>query len=499
MILFPEISGPITAPFRWGGNVVEYSHYLGLFTIFTFILGATTRSWHTLFFTVATFAIYGVITNSFYMLDLVRNFPFFDNSSNTRLRFLWCITVAVVAAYGFDRWLGSRSKSAHYAVGMRRRTSILALTAVFSVPLLLSRFNIEPFNVIYGDPQVLESLWQQCALLSILALLLCSSSVGSLQPYHIIALLLVMLIDLTLNNSSYNKFLAAERTVPPMRSTDFLQAGLKNSDARIMPIERAFIANFNMPYKIPSIQPRGLFTDRQKLFYRLIDPGALTVHPSMYFYSWQNTNLDSQAIDMMNVRYLVVAPRQGDQQFNQTLTHKWQKVFQGELDIYRNRAPTASAYLIESAERVESPEAAMERLKQVNFRRVVIVEDPQIRVVGAPSFKTKKRLLMKSFSADHYNFETFTNYDGYLMLSRFYHPAWRAFVDGSPVPVYYANGALMTIELPSGKHNVRFEFEPRLYPLGRRITLVTLILLLLAGTGMIIPRIAALVRWQRLL
>jgi hypothetical protein len=49
---------------------------------------------------------------------------------------------------------------------------------------------------------------------------------------------------------------------------------------------------------------------------------------------------------------------------------------------------------------------------------------------------------------------------GMLVLHDLYHPAWRASLDGAPVPVYRANALFRAVYVPAGKHRVRFAYRP---------------------------------------
>ena len=49
---------------------------------------------------------------------------------------------------------------------------------------------------------------------------------------------------------------------------------------------------------------------------------------------------------------------------------------------------------------------------------------------------------------------------GFVLLNGAWHPWWRASVDGHPVPVLKANVLFRAVQVPAGKHRIRFEFEP---------------------------------------
>jgi uncharacterized membrane protein YfhO len=46
-----------------------------------------------------------------------------------------------------------------------------------------------------------------------------------------------------------------------------------------------------------------------------------------------------------------------------------------------------------------------------------------------------------------------------LILSEIYYPAWRAYLDGQPVPVYAVDRALRGVAVPAGEHVVELRYE----------------------------------------
>lgn len=77
----------------------------------------------------------------------------------------------------------------------------------------------------------------------------------------------------------------------------------------------------------------------------------------------------------------------------------------------------------------------------------------------------------------------------FLFLSENWHPGWSATADGRPATVLRAQHTLIGVPLEAGARQVELVFRDRKYPLGRAITLGTLLLLLgVAGQGWWIRR-----------
>jgi len=49
---------------------------------------------------------------------------------------------------------------------------------------------------------------------------------------------------------------------------------------------------------------------------------------------------------------------------------------------------------------------------------------------------------------------------GFVILNDIWHPWWQASVDGRPAPIFKANVMFRAVEVPKGRHVVRFEFKP---------------------------------------
>jgi hypothetical protein len=79
--------------------------------------------------------------------------------------------------------------------------------------------------------------------------------------------------------------------------------------------------------------------------------------------------------------------------------------------------------------------------------------------------------------------------DGFLLLTDTFYPGWRAQVDGIPTPIYRANISVRGIQLPKGRHEVRFTYDAPGFARGLKITLLAVsILLLWAGGATYIDR-----------
>ncbi len=84
-----------------------------------------------------------------------------------------------------------------------------------------------------------------------------------------------------------------------------------------------------------------------------------------------------------------------------------------------------------------------------------------------------------SYAPNDLNYEYKTEKNGLAVFSEIYYPkGWNAYVDGEPTPHFRANYVLRAMVLPAGNHQVEFKFEPKVYLVGEKISLISSITLL---------------------
>ncbi len=88
---------------------------------------------------------------------------------------------------------------------------------------------------------------------------------------------------------------------------------------------------------------------------------------------------------------------------------------------------------------------------------------------------------MISYLPNELKYEYHSSQGGLAVFSEMYYPhGWKAYVDGSPLPVIRANYVLRALSLPAGDHNIRFIFEPQIVKTGGNYSLAGYFLFIIA-------------------
>ena len=191
--------------------------------------------------------------------------------------------------------------------------------------------------------------------------------------------------------------------------------------------------------------------------------------------------LDSPLLDLLNVRYMVVpADVDPDQDGLRSLKEAHPTVYEDDLvEVLDNRDALPRAWIVHSA-REASPSETLEQLGSgaVDPRETALLErrPPDLAVPDDPA---ADRATVTEYEADSMSLKTVTGAPGLLVLSEPYYPAWKAYVDGEPAPLYVADHALRAVPVPAGEHSVELRYESWTLRTGLAVSLAAYLALAL--------------------
>jgi hypothetical protein len=196
--------------------------------------------------------------------------------------------------------------------------------------------------------------------------------------------------------------------------------------------------------------------------------------------------LDSPLLDLLNVRYIVVpAVAQPEQSVLRELKDTNPTVYSdGQVDVLENRDALPRAWIVHSAKQATRTETLkLLNSGEVDPRRTALLARPPPDL-ARPDDASADRASVTTYEADRIRLRTSTGASGLLVLSEAYYPAWKAYVDGRPVPLYVADHVLRAVPVPAGEHTVELRYESWSLRVGLAVSLIsylTLIALAVAG------------------
>jgi hypothetical protein len=221
---------------------------------------------------------------------------------------------------------------------------------------------------------------------------------------------------------------------------------------------------------------------------------ALNGYEQSYHYAdVSDEDLDSPLLDLLNVRYVIVpadTPTESQPGLNRVLRAQHPTVYEDDrLKVLENQEALPRAWIVHSARQVGSKEEALDLLSagQVDPEETALLEDVPPEM-SQPDEASADRTSVVEYGADRIELATTTETPGLLVLSEVHYPAWRAYVDGRPAPVYVTDHLLRSVPIPEGEHTVELRYESWTLRVGVAISLI-------ACAALVALAAAAGVRW----
>jgi hypothetical protein len=158
----------------------------------------------------------------------------------------------------------------------------------------------------------------------------------------------------------------------------------------------------------------------------------------------------------------------------------------GNAYVYRVEG-AARVRFVRAARHVTTDQETGKRLLDFSFDpdREILLSDapdsvhPTVDELGdGPSTTAAARAVVTREDSRELEIDAEAPADGFLLLADTFYPGWTARVDGTPTPIYRANHSVRGIQLPKGRHEVRFTYEAPGFARGLQITLLAVSILL---------------------
>jgi hypothetical protein len=157
-------------------------------------------------------------------------------------------------------------------------------------------------------------------------------------------------------------------------------------------------------------------------------------------------------------------------------------IYNPEAPPITNSKTLGSAWIVNSYQIVENADQEIAALDKLDPGKTVVVDKKfQSLLEGVVQGNgSTSAISLKSYSPNQLVY----NYSGkgneIVVFSEIYYPkGWNAYLGDKPVPHFQANYVLRAMVVPEGNYDITFKFEPVSYRLGKQISMVSSILLLL--------------------
>lgn len=177
-----------------------------------------------------------------------------------------------------------------------------------------------------------------------------------------------------------------------------------------------------------------------------------------------------EILNMLNAKYFITPDQQGN------------KVAQPNPQAYGH------AWFVKSFKLVPNADAEMAALRTVNLREEAVIDQKFASQLNGlkPATDSTAKISLISYKPNELVYETNANAEGLAVFSEIYYNVrneWQVTIDDKPADMLRADYILRALRVPAGKHTIKFRFEPVSVATGKKIDLVSSLLLvgLVAG------------------
>jgi len=143
-----------------------------------------------------------------------------------------------------------------------------------------------------------------------------------------------------------------------------------------------------------------------------------------------------------------------------------------------------ACWLVKQVKVVDNATAALQAIGSTNLKDTAIVEGTAAASITQPQWDSTASIRLVKFDNDQIDYESNAAAPQFAVFSEMYYPAgWNAYIDGKPAAYLKTDYALRGIQIPAGKHAIRFVFEPSTFKKGVNISFAASFVILIVLVG----------------
>ncbi len=371
----------------------------------------------------------------FAKIPFLLNLPFISSSQPTRLLFIACFSLSVLAALGFD-----------YFIRLSKRNIFITIS-FFGLLLLGLWFFVLGFRF---EPELLNvskrNLYFPSLIFAILLVLLLIINLGKNKLKKILILLLIIIafIDGFRFFTKFNTFSDKKYFFPETSVVNFLKKD--KSVFRIASLDsRTLAPNFLTFYKIQSVEGYDpLFLKSYAEFVAASERGRPDISPPYGFNRIITPhNVFSNMLDLLNVKYIL--------SLDEISSKKFEKVFEsGKTKVYENKNVFPRVFFVEKAIYLKTKEEQIKGMFENDLAKTAVVGEKIDGVLNVG------KAVINSYAENEIIIKTNNEGEGFLVLTDAFYPSWKATIDGKMVKINKTDYTFRGLLVPKGEHEIKF-------------------------------------------
>ncbi|MCF6350459.1 MAG: YfhO family protein [Flavobacteriaceae bacterium] len=217
-------------------------------------------------------------------------------------------------------------------------------------------------------------------------------------------------------------------------------------------------------YRVGNFSSNLMNEARTSYFHNSIG-GYHAAKPRRYqeLFDFHSNNLET--LNMLNTKYFIFNDEKGNEIFQE------------------NEAANGNVWFVNTLHFVNSADKEIKALDSLKTKieAVIFSSKNNKTTLKNNTYPKDTTAIIKltKMETTKFTYNSFATLDQFAVFSEMYFKDWVAYIDGIKVPIIRVNYVLRALEIPKGKHEIIFEFQPKVIKTGNQIVLISYILLLL--------------------
>ncbi|MBW3671586.1 MAG: YfhO family protein, partial [Acidobacteria bacterium] len=377
----------------------------------------------------------------------------FDIAINNRLIFVALFSMAVLGAFGMDAWRDS---------GRDKELALCyALVAVVFVAVVAILWTWMRQNGLSREYLVEKSLLLVVPLL-VAAMVL---SVARARRVAFGAILLLLIMQRALESGHIYPTVPEHAFYPPVTELEALPRDV--SPYRIVGYHHTLIPATATMYGLEDVRGyQAMTAKRWKNTYPL-----WAIHQPVWFNLVGD--LTRPFLSFLNVRFAIAEPDTDAPEGWKVITGS-DRMTLLENDRFIERAFVPDRIRLNVPQR----DALSEMSLETDFSRRSWIDDPRRERLWGEAVNGPGQVTVRTPTMKRLDLTIAMQNAGWVVVSELRWKGWRAFRNGEPVPLHFANHAFLAVHVPRGEHQVTLVYWPRSFVTGAAVSGLTIVALL---------------------
>jgi len=180
-------------------------------------------------------------------------------------------------------------------------------------------------------------------------------------------------------------------------------------------------------------------------------------------------------INMLNAKYIILPAKEGC-----------------SPEATCNSGAMGNCWFVDSMLVVDNATRECDALMEIDLHRTAVVDRTFEHFVAGinPSHDSSASIRLTKYTPRSLDYVSSSSRNGIAVFSEIYYPyGWKVYIDGQYTEHFRVNYILRALNVPSGVHNIHFEFDPQSIHRGKLVSNVFFILIYLTAAWLVVQQI----------